>query len=206
MRSVKAGLVFNIIPLVIAALLQGCGYGFYASKSPWLEREGVRAIYIRPIRNGTYKPGVENTVYNALLKTLQTNRKIRIVQREEEADAILSGAVDSAAYSPGPTVGVSTLRYGDQLRTTFQAVSIPTTYYASLGCSFALTLRSPQPGKSSGLWSGGFGRSKPFPATNQLDVLGTTSALINETEFDRALGDLAKLILVDMHEDMLSQF
>lgn len=190
----------------VMVLATGCGYGFYKSRSPWLESEGIHSIYLRPIRNGTYKPGVENTVYNALLHVLLTHQKIRIVSHEEEADAILSGTVDSASYGVSLTKGAKDLEKGDRLKESFQGVNVATVYTASLGCSFSLVRRNPVPGKSPNLWSGGFGRSKPFPATNQLDVVGTTSALINETEFDRALGDLAKLILADMHEDMLSQF
>jgi hypothetical protein len=56
------------------------------------------------------------------------------------------------------------------------------------------------------LWSGGFSKSKPFPANNQLGVFGTTSALINESEFDRVLRDLAEGIAADMHESMLAGF
>ena len=60
--------------------------------------------------------------------------------------------------------------------------------------------------KRSVIWSSTFSRSKPFPGANQLDVPGTTSSLINDSEFDRALSDLSRSMMDDVHESMLAMF
>mgnify|MGYP001574673287 CR=1 FL=1 len=83
---------------------------------------------------------------------------------------------------------------------------VASEYQASLTAAFALVRRRATPGKKPMIWTAPFSRLKRFPANNRLDVLGTTSALINESEFDRALGDLAESMMGDVHESMLSMF
>ena len=41
---------------------------------------------------------------------------------------------------------------------------------------------------------------------NQLGVIGNTSALINDSEFERSLADLAASMMGDLHESMLAMF
>lgn len=58
----------------------------------------------------------------------------------------------------------------------------------------------------SAIWSGGFGGSKEFPGNTKTGVLGTTADLINESEFDRALWDLAQAMTTEVHESMMAMF
>jgi hypothetical protein len=157
--------------------------------------------------NNTYKPGVENLVYNQLIRIFSSHRRVVVVQNPEEADAILQGTVVEALYGGGPGTTVINLNpqgLGQTLPTAPFVIS--TIYTANLNCAFSLIRRNPPPGKKGIVWASSFTRSRQFPASNQLDVPGTTSALINESEFDRALLDLAHSMMDDLHESMLAMF
>jgi hypothetical protein len=67
-------------------------------------------------------------------------------------------------------------------------------------------LVKPKPSGRVALWSMGFSKQKTFPGANQVDVPGTTSVLINDSEFNRALSDLARNMMEDVHESMLAMF
>ena len=196
--------------LFLPFLLIGCGYTIQSSKRPpFLEKEGIKTVYLAPITNNTYKPGIENVVYNEMLKRLSSNRRIKVVQNSGQADAVLSGIVDAAYYSPGANTVASQLYPNDKLPNFVMGspdVLVATEYSASLSCGFSLNRSQPQPGKKQFLWSDSIGKGKSFPATNQLGAFGTTSSLINESEFDRALRDLAEQIAADMSESMLAGF
>lgn len=195
--------------LLTAGLFQGCGYHLQNSHNPLAVREGIERIYVSPIGNNTYKVGIENIVYNNLIRTLAAHKKVILVQKAEYADAILSGSVSSASYSGSAATSVADLKpkiVADSLSPDIRAFSIFTEYTASLACSFSLSRKGNKKWPSKTVWRASFDRSKPFPASNQLDIPGTTSALINESEFDRALGDLASSMMDDVHESMLAMF
>ena len=75
-------------------------------------------------------------------------------------------------------------------------------YSASLSVNFSLTRREDK----KVIWTSGFGRSKNYPGNNQLGVRGTTSQLINESEFDRSLNEMAEQMMWEVHEAMLARF
>lgn len=85
-------------------------------------------------------------------------------------------------------------------------IRVATEYIAELSCTFTLTRRNVKPGTPAILWTAGFNRAKPFPGSNQLSGLGTTSALINESEFDRSLQELAQSMMADVRESMVARF
>jgi hypothetical protein len=156
-------------------------------------QEGIRKIYIRPLVNNSYKVGVENIVFNALLKTLVEHRRVTIVNKPEEADAVLEGTVQTAQY-----IGFAP--------TVLQNRQVTSQYSASLNCNFKLTRQNPGPKQKVVLWTGGFSRAKNFASAVQADVRGQTTALINESEFDRTLNDLATGMVAEVHESMLAMF
>jgi outer membrane lipopolysaccharide assembly protein LptE/RlpB len=211
------------ISLLFVALLSaqsgamtGCGYGFQGSHSELMEKENIHRVFIKPLLNNTYKPGVENVVYNALVKSLLIHRRVQLVQKEEDADAILTGSVGLAQFSGAPSTtadklsplglplkeGSVNIKDGARLSN----ISMVTLYTALLSCSFSLNRTQNLPNRRNALWAASFSRQKPFPASNQLDVPGATSALINESEFERALGELAIGMMDDVHESMLAMF
>jgi hypothetical protein len=188
-------------------IFSGCGYTLQGSQNILYTKAGIRTVFIAPILNNTYKSGVDNIVYNNLLRVVSSYGRVRLVSRESDADATLRGIVSLATYAGTAGSQVSQLNpkgVGGNLISKDFVIS--TEYTANLTCSFMLTRNNPRPGQKVELWSSLFTRSKPFPAANQLDVPGTTSALINESEFDRALTDLARSMMDDVHESMLAMF
>ena len=206
----------------------GCGYTFQNSKNPLLAKEGIRKVYVSPIINNTFKVGIENTVFNELIRTLNSQKRITIVREKSEADAILTGTIIVASYVTTGSASVGSLSpagVGASLPTA--TYPIATQYTSTLTCSFALTgvnappptfapskkkasssTKKVEPGKRNRpyQWASIFSRTKPFPGSNQLDVPGTTSPLINDSEFERALSDIAHSMMTDVHESMLAMF
>lgn len=200
-----------ILALVSALSSAGCGYVLQNSHSELLDKEGIRKVYVKPLFNATYKPGVENVVYNALIRTILAHRRVKVVQHESDADAVLQGTVTQAQFASIAGAAASSLPPtltapipGSGL--DIGNITIASVYNATLGCSFSLVRTVNIPGKKALVWSGAFTRNEPFPASNQLDVPGTTSALINESEFERALSDMATNMMGDVHESMLAMF
>ena len=133
---------------------------------------------------------------------------VEVVKTPEEADAILKVRVKTAnpsvlattsakfLFPSGAGVGVD----GPTNRV------VASVYNASLGAEFTLERTHPESKKDLVVWTGMFSRSKAFPATNLLGALGSTSALINDSEFDRALQDLARSLVEEAHNNMLLRF
>lgn len=195
--------------LVISIVVPACAsYHFQTSVSPLVESQGIKKIYITPLQNNSYKAGIENIVFNELVRVIAAKRRVQIVSSIRESDAVLTGIVSTATSEPGggttsdnlfPSKDVVNLKGSPDL-------VVNTEFIATLGCSFSLNRTHTEPGKKQLVWASGFGRAKPFPATNQMDIFGSTSPLINESEFDRALKELAESMMSDLHESMLSMF
>lgn len=175
----------------------GCGYAFQGSQNRILEEHGIRKIYVEPLRNETFKAGVENTVYNALLRTIIAHGRVELVHSAEGADAIVRGSVMTAGYTG---IAQDTANKFQPINEGPDNILIFNRYNASLVCQFALV----EKGRS--LWSSSFSRDKVFAANTQLGVLGATSAIINDSEFDRSLRNLADSMMDDVHESMLAMF
>jgi hypothetical protein len=193
---------------VCSVLFGGCGYSFQTSKSPLAEKEGIHKIFVAALVNNTYTPGIENTVYNALTQVISVHRRVSLVGRPEDADAILTGKVTTADFTVGPATTAQQLPPTSALNPAdIRAnILIATEYEATLSCSFVLTRTHPVPGKRAILWTSSFSRGAPFAGNNQLGVQGDTSALINQSEFERKLVDLAASMMGDLHESMLAMF
>lgn len=215
-RRIGRGAHFRIRFFILLEVLSlsGCGYTLQTSDSKDLEKEGIRKVFVSPLVNNTYKAGVENLVYNALVKTLASHKKVIVVQSIHDADATLSGTITNATFAANSTQFGNTLspsgfekypKFKEQY-SHFGSFSVAATYRAFLGCHFYLMRRNPPPGKRAMVWNMPFAKDKPYNASNQLGPMGTTSALINESEFDRALSDLAISLMEDVHESMLARF
>lgn len=189
----------------------GCGYTFQNSHNPLWTKEGVQKVYIPPLVNNSYKAGVENLIYNNLVRVLSAHARVTLVTHPAEADALLQGTIQGAGYAGSkstlvPGLSPATLPGSILGNLPTQNYVISTEYTATLTVGFSLIRRNTKPGKKGIIWSGTFQRSEPFPGSNQLDVPGTTSPIINESEFDRALSDLARNMMEDVHESMLAMF
>jgi len=203
----SSGTIAALASLIVWSLA-GCGYTLQTSKNPVLEARGIRRVFIKPLINDTYKPGVENIVYNELLRTLAAGNVVRLVSRIEDADAVMSGKITGAGYTSAGNTTADQLFNQDPRAS--KDIFIASEYQAVLNCEFALVRfkpeTSPTPVAPSTLWSQSFVRVKRFPANNQLGVFGTTAPLINESEFDRALREMAQSMTGDLHEAMLAIF
>lgn len=197
------------------SLLSSCA-GYYIRKSAGnaLEKEGVTKIYISPLQNDTYRYGVENVVFNALVRNMAAFGGIRVVQDPEIADAVLTGKISQADAVVTSTTSAGQLNPINILSPTsnslqqyeFGSIYVAASYNAVLTCSFTLVRRNPGPKQKPVVWSGSFTRSSPYPATNQLGALGTTSALINDSEFDRTVLQVAHDMTIDVREAMVDRF
>lgn len=187
--------------------LLGCGYHFQSSTNPLYFKEGVQKVFVAPTINNTYKAGVENLVYNNLIRVISAHKQLTLVRHPEEADAIFAATIQAAFYSGSGSRTVENLApVGIGAGMPSAGFTISTEYTAFLSCLFELTRSKSIPGKKNLIWTAVFTRPKPFPGSNQLDVPGVTSALINESEFDRALADISRSMMEDVHESMLSVF
>lgn len=185
----------------------GCGYAIRGSQSDALEKDGVRRIYIAPITNNTYHYGVENVVYNSLVRSLAAFHGIKLVNDPEIADAVLAGQVTQADSLISASTAAQSLNPRNlPVPNSFGSLYVATEYTASLVCNFNLIRTHPSPKKIATVWTGSFSRSKPYPASNQLGVLGTTSGLINDSELDRTLIDISHDMMIDVRESIVSRF
>jgi hypothetical protein len=181
----------------------GCGYTLQRSRSPQLDEEGIHTVYVAPIVNNTYKVGIENVIYNELVRSLLAHRSVRLVEKAENADAVLGGSVNGASYANSAAAPANRL---NPVGSGPSDVLVATQYTAILQASFTLERPNPPPGKRKILWSSGFTRSQNFLASNQLGIFGTTSPLINDSEFDRVLREMSQNMMADLHESMLAMF
>lgn len=211
--------LFLSLFLSLTLLLNGCGYTIQGTKSrsPVLENAGIRKIYVRPVLNNSYKAGVEITVYNALVKKIASRDQVKLVHSEKDADAVLIAIVNSADYISISSTAGSNLEPKTQSE-PLKNLAVASVYSARLDCGFSLESSSPtslapssapssaDPSSKTKEWTASFSRSKSFPANNQVGVPGTTSAIINDSEFDRAIADLAESMMIDVHESLISMF
>lgn len=183
--------------------MAGCGYGFQSSRNPLKEKYGIERVYVAPVANDSFKAGVENLVYNQVVKRITTHGRLKLVSRPEDAEATLSGTVGSAEYGPSASTTADKLF---PLGRGQPDTAVASLYTANLACSFTLGRRASEARRESQVWAGSFSRAKSFPGNNQIGAFGTTSPLINDSEFDRALFDLAESIASDLHESLLAVF
>ena len=182
--------------------LAGCGYALENSRTNSLKEIGVSRIYIAPVKNLTYKPGIENTVYNELIQALLAGGRVKLSDRPELADAILESSVDRATYTASASANSDSI-----FPTVVKAIQITvaTEYQADVACSFHLKRQKNAVGTDV-LWESSFTRAKRFAGNNQKIEYGTTSGLINESEFDRTLEDVAHSMMQDVNEAMVARF
>lgn len=182
--------------------LSACGYALQNAKTNSLREIGVNSVYVAPVKNLSYKPGVENIFYNEMIESLLSGRRVKVVDRPELADAILESSVEKASYAWSAKTSA-----GSIFPTTVSVIDIEvaTEYQADVTCSFHLR-RQKHGQPEEVLWESGFSRSRRFAANNQKVEYGTTSGLINESEFDRTLKEIAHGMMQDVHEAMVARF
>ena len=198
----RYGMVYLLLAAFLLPVAPGCGYARRTSRTPsLLSRAGISRIYIHPVRNQTLRPAVENAVYSQLVRMLSSTPGLRPVNSPELADAELDGVVINAARSVSGEIKASDL---NPKQVGSAQLLVASEYQAQLECQFSLT--STSAGKKTQVWSGTFSRTRPFPANSQIGPLGSTGALINESEFDRALREMAESMMADVNDSMFAMF
>lgn len=211
-----------IAAIVALSLFTGCGYVFQGAKTPNLIREklGIRRIYLASPKNLTYKPGVESWIYNEVQRAFKAGNRIELVQNRGEADAVLEGSIITASFVPNSLTSSGEVFPKTQF--TIE-VTVATEYLANLVCGFWLVQRlgpnstpygfhppmalpKDEYGRTKEIWGTQLSRASRFLGNNQKGEFGTTSALINESEFDRTLQESARLIAQELHDSLLVMF
>ncbi len=87
-----------IILLTMLLMLSGCGYSF----SPGGENidPDVRKVFIEPFANRTNEANLEDTIRLAITDWFVRGQRFKIVDSEDQADALFLGAVKSISTSP----------------------------------------------------------------------------------------------------------
>lgn len=179
------------------SLVSSCGYHMRGEHRPFFERNKITRLYVTPVKNNSFKPGVEITIYNALRKRFAQGGYVRIVDDPTQADAEFSVAVSEANYRPQATTTAEKLIGLPQGPNNVQ---VATSYSALLSIQCSLVQ------KSAVLWSDTVTRSKTFAASNFMGKLGSTSALLNEGEFERTLNILSANVATDAEESINTLF
>ncbi|NDG85471.1 MAG: hypothetical protein EBX52_10620 [Proteobacteria bacterium] len=187
--------LFILVPIL--ALLPACGYTLRGNTRVFFENHQIRTLYVSPVKNNSFKAGVEIMVYNALRKRVAQGGYVRIVDSRNLADGELVATVLDASYSPA---GITTTDQIAPIGSGPKTVQIASEYSVNLSIGFQLLdLKS-----NKSLWADSVSRSKSFSASTYLGALGTTSALINESDYERSLSELSNGIVMDAEESMNS--
>jgi hypothetical protein len=118
--------VLGVVLAVALGMGAGCGYTAvrYRDAIP-----GVRTLAIAPLENGTYEPGVEAVVLDALRREALERDGLRLIDDTENADLVLEGRVR---------------RLHVQAR-SFTSVVLSVEYEVSLGLSLVAVRREGDP-------------------------------------------------------------
>lgn len=182
---------------LLVVLISGCGYHLRGTDRLLFDENQIKRLHVAPVKNDSFKAGVDITLYNAIRKRIASGNYVVLTEKEDDADAVLYATVLGASYSP---LSLTTSDQLAPLGTGPSFVQVATSYLVTLNCSFRL-----QKGEKV-LWQNGVQRTKSFVAQTYLGILGTTSALINESEFERTLISLADSVSVDADETMNAVF
>ena len=194
-------LVFLFPSLVLTA----CGYNLRGNTRPFFEKNNIHNIYVEPVKNDSYKAGIEITVYNALRKRIAQGGYVRLVDKESLADAKITSSVMDASYTPAAITTGDQISSGDPtipLHPELSNIQIAKSYNVNLKVRFTLYLEHP----AKVLWGDVIYRSKSFASTVYLGQAGSTSALINESDYERSLSELSVNVVTDADESINTIF
>jgi outer membrane lipopolysaccharide assembly protein LptE/RlpB len=123
-------------------LLTGCGYHL-PGRGGNLPSE-VQSLYIELFNNRTAEPFLENSITDSMIARFARNRPLRMVEKRDIADAVLSGVV--TAYSTSPI--------------SYDRNDVITEFRSTM--TIAVTLR--QAADDRILWKGSIDWSEEYPA------------------------------------------
>ncbi|TYP00142.1 outer membrane lipopolysaccharide assembly protein LptE/RlpB [Geothermobacter ehrlichii] len=91
---------FLLGTLLLAGLLLVAGCGYRLAGQGTSLPGGVKSLYIASFANKTAEPFLDTAISNALSRRFNRSRNLRVVAEENQAEAVLSGAV--VGYSSRP--------------------------------------------------------------------------------------------------------
>jgi hypothetical protein len=198
---IRSGAKFVVFSSVAALLLQtGCGYSWQNKRNPWRDR-GIARVYVRPLTNNTLYTGAEVALTSALVKVFARGEKVKLVAEEKDADAFVEGTVDSIGSVPSARGTVGTLT-NDPSAKELSDIPIATEYTATATVTINLVAKT----GGTKYWTQAFSQSKIFPGNNRFGLVGTTSALINSSQQQIAMGEIAQYIATDVYDAMFEAF
>ncbi|HXV20953.1 MAG TPA: LptE family protein [Desulfuromonadales bacterium] len=156
--------------LLLAALLLlgGCGYHL-SGRSSNLPSD-VQSLYIELFSNRTTEPFLENSITDSVIARFARNRPLRLVEKRDSADAVLSGVV--TAYGTSPI--------------SYDRNDVITEYRSTL--TIAVTLR--QASDDRILWKGSIDWSEEYPANLDKGVQEDNEAVAIAVIADRLAQEL----------------
>lgn len=184
----------------VAAMVSGCGYSWQGINNPW-RAHGVERIYVRTLTNNTLIAGAEVPFTSALVKQFVQGKRLLLVGREEDADAVLLGTLLQAESRINTDTTVSQISRATETR-GFSEMVIASDYVAVATIDVQLVRRRDK----RMLWNQSFSGSKIYPGNNRFGVQGSTSSLINSSQEAMALSDLSVLLASDAYDTMLEAF
>jgi hypothetical protein len=185
---------------VLCGSFASCGYHFQGRDNPW-EKDGVSKVYVDSFVNRSSRAGAETVFTSALVKVFARGERLRVVQNKKDADAVLEGVVTELAVVPVSAATVTQLTK-DPAAKPLADISLATEYAVNAIISVNL-VRSKD---SKSLWMQSFSGSKIFPGNNRFGTAGSTSVLINDSQQNAALSEIAFVVATDAYDFMLETF
>ncbi|MBI2606061.1 MAG: hypothetical protein HYW49_08280 [Deltaproteobacteria bacterium] len=184
----------------LAFALSACGYSWQTRNNPW-KSQGIEKVYINIMTNNSLRAGAEVPFTSAFVKAFSRGNKVRVVSRPEDADAVVDAVLDSVSASISSSTTVPSLT-ADIAATDLSDMVIATEYVAKANVTVNLVRRS----DGTQLISQSFDRVKVFPGNNRFGLPGTTSVLINDSQQQLALNEIAQVIASDAYDTILEAF
>lgn len=182
----------HFLLLLLCVASSSCSYQFQGKRNP-LQQLGIERIYVRNFSNSTYRPGIEQLFSTSMVREIQKSRAFRLVDSEEEADAILTGAVTGA--EPGIS-SVSSIAISPT-----KSQNVAAEYNVSVSCAVQLTDRHGRV-----IFSQTASDNKTYPAAVRSGDQGATGPLVNESEQRLAIQFLAGQMMAGVYQRMIDTF
>jgi hypothetical protein len=177
------------------------GYHIQGSQNPW-ESLGIKTAYIDIVTNNSLRAGLEVPFTSAFVKQFSRGNKLKIVSDEKEADVTIKAVLQSYSSSISSMTTVPSITQDPLAKNELSSFQIAIEYVASAAVTVSIINNSTK----KVLASQNFTRQKNYPANNRYGPEGTTSVLINDSELQFALNEIARLIADDAYDLMLEVF
>ncbi len=187
--------------------LSGCAYQFQGTENPWKDKS-VETVYINIMTNNSLRSGEEVPFTSAFIKTFSRGNKLKVVNDSKRADLVVNATIENITSTISSSTNVPTLTKDKLASQTLSDMVIATEYAATATVSVSLTKgeNNHNPKVPAVLLTQNFSRIKIYPGNSQFGLQGTTSVLINESQFQMALNEIATGISADAYDTMLEYF